>query len=760
MRHFTQIYFVVFALMLAASPLAGQDNWRTPNGTVHLIRKVRDAAELNLPFQIMPISLRHSENMTGICEDGRGFLWLALANGAARFDGYEWTYFTSNPIDSTSILSDLVQWVKMDENGDPWFACEGGISHFLESTENFESFRHIDFFKGPGIGKAEVRMLEPDQNGHIWCGTTGRGLCRFDMKTKKFDCNLGKSVIDLIEPNENQLPISVHDIRIAKNGEIWAAAVQKLGFHTRLYRFDPKTAVWHRFTFSKVYTDKKSNLWQVPNDNLIWDIAQDCSDSIIFVHGPGAGLRSFNKNTLQWAQFFIDDHNDANSDVNNIGVNMECYTDSLLFIGRYDGVFVFIKNKNSMYRIYKIEENRTDGNQSGCLIFPNKMGDLWFSSQFALFKLENPNPTLPDSITRRPKIFIKSFLADGEQKIPHPTQKLSEIQLTEDCESVKISFYGLPFMVPNQLEYRYKLEKKGQNWVELGQNHEIQLDRLAGGAHQILIQVRRPNEGWSETTQISFSINIPFWKNPWFQWICALILGGAGFFFYRMKIREARQEAEFKRQIAEVEMTSLRAQMNPHFLFNCLAGINSLLQKNDRERASIYLTKFSRLVHLILENSKNDRISLHNDLDSLRLYLDMESLRFEPKLQFDIIVHPKIRMDDVYLPPLLIQPFVENAIWHGLMQKPQGGKVIIEYQPEGSNQLLISVLDNGIGRAKSAEISSRNALKNKSHGLQITNNRIRLLNDLHGTNTSVEIIDLYDESGVAMGTRVDLRISF
>ncbi len=253
------------------------------------------------------------------------------------------------------------------------------------------------------------------------------------------------------------------------------------------------------------------------------------------------------------------------------------------------------------------------------------------------------------------------------------------------------------------------------------------------------------------------SIDIP--KNPWLLAAAALAAGGGIFFFYKMKIREARHEADLNRRIAEAEMAGLRAQMNPHFLFNCLASINHLLQQNDGERASTYLTKFSRLVRLILENSKSEFISLEDELDSLRLYLEMEALRFEPKLDFEIKTGPGLDARAARLPPMLVQPFVENAIWHGLMHRPGGGKIIVECLPDGPGRLRISVTDNGIGRDRSRELASRTALKQKSHGLQITGDRVRLLNSLRSTDTSLEVTDLFDASGRSTGTRVDLWIS-
>ncbi len=244
MRHLPLVLFFNIALLLA-TPLAGQEKaYRTPNGTVHLLREVRDGAELHLPFQVLPITNRLSNDIICIGEDGRGYLWLTHNSGVSRFDGYDWKFFASSPSDSTTMMSEWSGYVKTDESGDPWFAAEGGICHFVDSTEIFENFRHMDFFKGPGIGKTEVRMLLPDLHGGIWCGTTALGLCRFDMKNRVFERRMGKSVIDPIEKEQTAIPVNVPDIDIGRGGLLWCAGYQEQMHHGRLYSFDPKTGDW------------------------------------------------------------------------------------------------------------------------------------------------------------------------------------------------------------------------------------------------------------------------------------------------------------------------------------------------------------------------------------------------------------------------------------------------------------------------------------------------------------------------------------
>jgi LytS/YehU family sensor histidine kinase len=205
-------------------------------------------------------------------------------------------------------------------------------------------------------------------------------------------------------------------------------------------------------------------------------------------------------------------------------------------------------------------------------------------------------------------------------------------------------------------------------------------------------------------------------------------------------------------------MGTLRAQMNPHFIFNCLNSIKLYATENDSQKAAGYLTKFSRLIRLVLENSRSEKVTLQNELEALRLYLEMEAMRFKDKLRFSLDTDPEIDLDFTEIPPLLIQPYVENAIWHGLMHKTEGGTVRIRVTQPDDNLLQITITDDGIGRTRAAELRSKSATPRKSFGMAVTFERIALINQLYKTQTRVQINDLVDAGGGAAGTEVLLEI--
>ncbi|GAO41421.1 histidine kinase [Flavihumibacter petaseus] len=233
------------------------------------------------------------------------------------------------------------------------------------------------------------------------------------------------------------------------------------------------------------------------------------------------------------------------------------------------------------------------------------------------------------------------------------------------------------------------------------------------------------------------------------------------------KMVKARAEAEkleaekilmeTRQQMAEVEMQALRAQMNPHFIFNCLNSINRYIVKSDQVTASLYLTRFAKLIRLILDNSNNKTVTLSNELEALRLYIEMESIRFEKKFSYQIQLSEGLRSDSLQIPPMILQPYVENAIWHGLLHKEEAGKLLIQISCDDGNALECTIEDNGVGRHRARELKSKSAATRKSLGMQLTEQRLNLLNRQSETPASVTILDLYHD-GNPSGTRVLLRI--
>lgn len=214
-----------------------------------------------------------------------------------------------------------------------------------------------------------------------------------------------------------------------------------------------------------------------------------------------------------------------------------------------------------------------------------------------------------------------------------------------------------------------------------------------------------------------------------------------------------KKQAEFREQASQLEMQALRAQMNPHFIFNCLSAINWLILENNTEKASDYLTRFSRLIRLVLINSEKNTTTLDEELKMLTLYLEMEQLRFEKTFQFKITVDDNLDATSFEIPPLLLQPFCENAIWHGLMHKDEPGMLNVSID-QHNGLVVCSIVDNGIGRKHASNLHPSYHRQHKSMGLKITTERLALYNEEDHLNNVYAVEDLFDENGNPCGTKV------
>lgn len=223
----------------------------------------------------------------------------------------------------------------------------------------------------------------------------------------------------------------------------------------------------------------------------------------------------------------------------------------------------------------------------------------------------------------------------------------------------------------------------------------------------------------------------------------------------------ATLQINYEKKLAEAEMMALRSQMNPHFLFNSLSSIRYFILSNQNNKAADYLNKFSKLIRLVLEHSKKELVSLSSELEALSLYLAIEANRFNDQFFYNINIVDNVDTNEIFIPPLLLQPFVENAIWHGLLPSTNPTKTLnitIENNPEKHNSYHFIIEDNGIGRAQSALQKDKTLKKHKSYGMDLTKERIKLFNDNFSNTISYEINDKFEDE-FARGTKILFTIS-
>jgi LytS/YehU family sensor histidine kinase len=228
---------------------------------------------------------------------------------------------------------------------------------------------------------------------------------------------------------------------------------------------------------------------------------------------------------------------------------------------------------------------------------------------------------------------------------------------------------------------------------------------------------------------------------------------------HKISLQQAESErtsAGLQQQATELKMQALRAQMNPHFIFNSLNSINMFILENDKWQASEYLSRFSRLIRLMLLNSRQSFIPLENELEALELYLQLECLRFDKKFEYKITVDASVETGNLVVPPLIIQPYAENSIWHGLMNKTGNGMLDI-YLFRENEKLFCRITDNGVGRKKAADLKTKSPTKHKSVGMNITEDRLVLMQK-HKIDNLISVKDLVMADGIPCGTEVTIQM--
>lgn len=374
------------------------------------------------------------------------------------------------------------------------------------------------------------------------------------------------------------------------------------------------------------------------------------------------------------------------------------------------------------------------------------------------------NPQTLRRNTEQPQPYVEYIRVQGK---PLPSVPLIDgkpgLRLRYWENFFSIDFSARAYTLGNKSRFRYRL-RDFEEWQEAGERRYANYTNVPGGEYVFEVQVAN-NEGvWSSAVlEMPVWVDTAWWATWWFRALCLLALLSSGYALYRYRVlqirRQERVRTEFEKKLANVEMSALLAQMNPHFLFNSLNSIDSYIIRNESKKASEYLNNFARLIRLILNNSRNNYISLKDELEALELYLQMESLRFRDKFQYEISIQETFDPSAIHIPPMLIQPYLENAIWHGLMYKDDGpGKVVLRVENQ-NDCLVITVQDNGVGRAKARELGARHTRKKtQSMGMKITEDRIEIINKLYDANTKVQVLDLYHPDGSPAGTKVVLTV--
>jgi sensor histidine kinase YesM/ligand-binding sensor domain-containing protein len=373
------------------------------------------------------------------------------------------------------------------------------------------------------------------------------------------------------------------------------------------------------------------------------------------------------------------------------------------------------------------------------------------------------------------KNLIRPYIYINHVKInERDTLLLKQYNLNSRQNNITVAFTGLAPRARNDIQYIYRMKGLDSIWslVPASQN-EIRFNALAPGDYVFEVKSMNEDQVYSiSSATVSFFIDAPYWQKWWFIVLIALLLIGIVSFLFMLRINIIRKrntlekknvKLELEKNIIEKDLrtsqlAALKVQMNPHFIFNALNSIQEYILTNEKKLANSFLGKFSDLMRLYLDMSNKKSVSLGEEIKAMKLYLELEAMRFEDSFEFNLHVDENLHTDEIQIPPMIIQPYVENAIKHGLLHKRTERKLSVRFLSGLNGALICEVIDNGIGRKQSQELNKIRTKKHTSFATGATQKRLELLNYGLERNIGVTYHDLYDIHGNANGTKVVITI--
>ncbi len=356
------------------------------------------------------------------------------------------------------------------------------------------------------------------------------------------------------------------------------------------------------------------------------------------------------------------------------------------------------------------------------------------------------------------RLYLLAVMNSGKDRI----KDTSHLLLPYSDKRIRFDFAGISYRSGGNIIYQYRLKGLDDIWRNTRENY-IEYPTLPSGNYTLELKAVNKFGVYSHPISLPFIVITPFWQSAWFYALVMIASLSVTWLFVSLRIRNIRrrqQEKEwlYKRTI-ELEHIALQSQMNPHFIFNCLNSIQQYIFDQDIYHANKYITGFADLIRATLHHSAQSSISLEDEISYLSAYLSLEKLRFKEKMNYSIEIDPAINRKKISIPPMLIQPYVENSIRHGLRHQTDGnGHIKIQIGPAAST-LSVIIDDNGIGREKAMQYKTNEHIEYQSRGMSLTADRVRLINSIHGDSIRIEITDLKDDQGRALGTRVAIYFS-
>ncbi len=725
--------------------------------------------------------VQYNYKIFNLLQDKEQNIWIGTDKGISIFNPYSQYFKTirheeNNPLSIPR--SEMQSFIQL-HNGDIYIGTWGNGIGVYDS--NF-------------IFKKNISFKAPAENNFVW------SFQQMDSVTLWIGCQHGY--------------LNIYNINTGVSKILQPAVME--GFTIRCMEKDVAGNIWFGLQNGKIVKwDKKENRFSpygsdtikrmAPVLNIFFDSHQRCWVS------TEAGFKFFDQDKKVYTSTWLPDKRSAGSIAGKTSQGIEEYNDSTLLIGTiYGGIDCF----NTNTKVFK-PLITTDGVSSQTIyaIKKDRAGFIWFTTDYGLNKF-NPKEekVIPYSIEagtinssfkaakfypllngewltlttteaisfypQRPeresnlqtkieitgfKIFDTPLFIDSLLAIKKP------IELSYKNNFITIEFASLNFLNLQQTNYYYRLVGLEKNWVNGGTKRFANYTGLQPGEYQFEVKAETGNTS-SAITAFTIIITPPFWKSWWFIAIIILCIIFLSLWFVKwrekniteiaaekLKVQQLNTEQyKMNEQLLKAKLEALRSQMNPHFIFNSLNAIDNLIQTNQKDKATTYLARFAKLIRNVLDSSKNDVVAFQKDYETLQLYLQMEQFRCSDKFSYELFAEEELLNSDYKVPALIAQPFVENAIHHGLLNKQSGSRRLTVSVTLETEYIRYTVCDNGVGRAIAQQLKEINKPEHVSYGIDITKERIQLYHQNEESNT-VTITDLF-ENGEPCGTKVEIKV--
>jgi len=649
----------------------------------------------------------------GITRDSKGVLWVG-SQGGGLYKYYKGEFEQINQQNGIQVTTVNAIFEYMPNH--LWLATDIGLVEY--DGKNFSKKKDTST-----VFKNNLNCFFIDSKNNIWIGGDNE---IYEYDGEKFSC---------FKPQARSSDYQVWTITEDKQGNIWFGTY--LG---GLIKYDGKTFEecsqkigLSNDSYLASLVDKAGNLYLASLDGL-WIYNSSANNPLVHFDKTN-GLSSDLIYSMAFDKAQKNIWLGTNQGINKIDIETFFKTNDkkCIAFGKAEGFSGVECNSNGTW----VDED----------------GVIWFGTVYGLVKY-NPSEYIPNTAESKIDITkIRLFYND--------TLLENKAHLTYDLNNITFIFNGISLTNPEKVMYSHILEGFDNAWSPPVKERFANYSNLPPGTYTFKV-ISSNNEGvWNQQpATFTFTIDRPFWKTPAFLFGISLILVVALVVSIRFRINnikdKEKRKTEINKKIAHLESQALRAQMNPHFIFNTLSSIQHYISNNDTDAALKYLSKFAKLMRKIMDNSKQQMISVAEEVNALDLYLELEVMRFAKKFEYKIIVDKAIDQNYDRIPSMLIQPYVENAIIHGLLPKDGEGKILIVMEKQGET-ILCTIEDNGIGREKSKEFKKNRVQQHKSMGMSITQERLDILNSSLKSNLNAEILDLY-EDGKPSGTKVRLII--